>query len=187
MHLQTHYMSCLKCDMKFESKSGNKARLREVLAKHMADVHDVSATCPTCYQVFNSSNNKRANQNSMEQHQQVHRPRVHSCPLGCVRGVQRFRSQANAVQHVEAGACPNCPGRDAARNGVYNFVARNQETRHMLSSQPQLEYTGSGARYDIPDRPYKCNQCEKNFKDLGGMMQHQESAHRMVNRRLALR
>ena len=43
----------------------------------------------------------------------------------------------------------------------------------MLSSQPQLEYTGSGARYDIPDRPYKCNQCEKNFKDLGGMMQHQ--------------
>ena len=69
--IQTHYMSCLKCDMKFESKSGNKARLREVLAKHMAEVHDVSVTCPTCYRVFNSFNNKRANQNSMEQHQQV--------------------------------------------------------------------------------------------------------------------
>jgi Zn-finger nucleic acid-binding protein len=120
----------------------------------------------------------------MEQHQQVHKPKNHSCPL-C--GVQRFRSQANAVQHVEAGACPNCPGREAARNGVYNFVARNQETRHMLSSQPQLEYTGSGASYDIPERPYKCNLCERNFKDLGGMMQHQEYAHRMVNRRLALR
>ena len=99
------------------------------------------------------------------------------------------------MQHVEAGACPNCPGREAARNGVYNFVARNQvrslttgqgpiwsvfiptkdyqETRHMLSSQPQLEYTGSGASYDIPERPYKCNLCERNFKDLGGMMQHQ--------------
>ena len=48
-----------------------------------------------------------------------------------------------------------------------------QETRHMLSSQPQLEYSGSGGRYNIPERPYKCNQCEKNFKDLGGMMQHQ--------------
>ena len=69
--IQTHYMSCLKCDMRFESRSGNKARLREVLAKHMADAHDVSATCPTCYKVFNSSNKKRANQNSMEQHQQV--------------------------------------------------------------------------------------------------------------------
>ena len=69
--IQTHYISCLKCDKRFENKSGNKARLREVLAKHMAEVHDVSATCPTCYKVFNSFNNKRANQNSMEQHQQV--------------------------------------------------------------------------------------------------------------------
>ena len=43
----------------------------------------------------------------------------------------------------------------------------------MLSSQPQLEYTGSGASYNIPERPYKCNLCERNFKDLGGMMQHQ--------------
>ena len=71
----------------------------------------------------------------------------------------------------------------------------------MLSSQPQLEYSGSGGRYNIPERPYKCDQCERIFKDLGGMMQHQvrkknsnkiqpivqESAHRMVNRRLALR
>ena len=51
----------------------------------------------------------------------------------------------------------------------------------MLSSQPQLEYTGSGARYDIPDRPYKCSQCEKNFKDLGGMMQHQVRTEYMFN------
>ena len=36
------------------------------------------------------------------------------------------RSQANAVQHVEAGACPNCPGKEAARKGVYNFIAKNQ-------------------------------------------------------------
>ena len=64
-------MSCLKCDKRFESKSGNKARLREVLAKHMAEAHNISATCPTCYTVFDSFNNKRANQNSMEQHQQV--------------------------------------------------------------------------------------------------------------------
>ena len=36
------------------------------------------------------------------------------------------RSQANAVQHVEAGACPRCPGKEAARKGVYDFIARNQ-------------------------------------------------------------
>merc|ERR1711953_1450526 len=76
----------------------------------MSFTYDVSATCPTCYKVFNSSNNARGNQNSMEQHQQVHKPKVHSCPL-C--GVQKFRSPANAVQHVEVGACPNCPGDQA--------------------------------------------------------------------------
>ena len=70
----------------------------------------------------------------------------------------------------------------------------------MLSSQAQLEYTGSGARYNIPDRPYKCDQCQKAFTQLGGMMQHQVkiqrckmqtnifqvSVHGIVNRRLAL-
>merc|ERR1711953_768222 len=108
----------------------------------------------------------------------AHKLKVHSCPL-C--GVQKFRSPANAVQHVEVGACPNCPGKEAARNGVYNFIARHQETRHMLSSQPQLEYVGSAARYNIPDRPYQCPQCYKKFKHMGGMMQHQESNHGIVN------
>ena len=106
------------------------------------------------------------------------------------------RSQANAVQHVEVGACPNCPGKEAARNGVYNFIARHQvvvdhqfrwkvtkvfqETRHMLSSQPQLEYVGSAARYNIPDRPYQCPQCDKKFKHMGGMMQHQVREENIV-------
>ena len=30
------------------------------------------------------------------------------------------------MQHVEAGACPRCPGKEAARRGVYDFIARNQ-------------------------------------------------------------
>ena len=64
-------MYCQTCDKRFERRDGNKARLREAVARHMRDVHDVSATCPTCDKVFDSSNNKRANQNSMEQHQQV--------------------------------------------------------------------------------------------------------------------
>ena len=64
-------MDCPKCDWRIWSRSGNKDGLREGLAKHMADVHDVSATCPTFNKVFNSSKGKRAKQNSMEQHQQV--------------------------------------------------------------------------------------------------------------------
>ena len=63
-------MYCQTCDKRFERRDGNKARLREALAQHMRDAHDVSATCPTCYKVFNRSANKKANQNSMEQHHQ---------------------------------------------------------------------------------------------------------------------
>ena len=104
---------------------------------------------------------------------------------------------------MEAGACPRCPGKEAARRGVYDFIARNQvwwsylfilrqnkqtqdsslclsltctafqETRHMLSGQPQLEYHGAGTRYAVPDLPYKCHLCHKKFRDMGGMMQHQ--------------
>ena len=74
----------------------------------------------------------------------------------------------------------------------------------MLSGQPQLEYHGAGTRYAVPDLPYKCHLCHKKFRDMGGMMQHQvwkksieknkflmqltfqDSAHNVVNRRLAL-
>ena len=63
-------MCCKTCDKRFESKSGNKAQLREAVARHMRDEHGVSVTCPTCYKVFNRSNTKIANQNSMEQHHQ---------------------------------------------------------------------------------------------------------------------
>ena len=83
-------------------------------------------------------------------------------------------------------------------------TAFQELTRHMLSGQPQLEYHGAGTRYAVPDLPYKCHLCHKKFRDMGGMMQHQvwkksieknkflmqltfqDSAHNVVNRRLAL-
>ena len=84
---QTHYMQCDECDKEFKNRQGNnnnnnyndnnnnrqgnKAALREAVARHKAAVHDVSASCPTCNKEFNHFNNKKANQNSMEQHQQV--------------------------------------------------------------------------------------------------------------------
>ena len=64
-------MQCDTCDKEFKNRQGNRAALREAVARHKAAVHDVSATCPTCNQQFNYFNNKKANQNSMEQHQQV--------------------------------------------------------------------------------------------------------------------
>ena len=65
-------MYCPTCDKEFEDRQGNKAALRERLAKHVAAKHeDVTATCATCYKVFDRSTSKRANLNSLEEHMQV--------------------------------------------------------------------------------------------------------------------
>lgn len=57
-------------------------------------------------------------------HLQVHRPRNDACPI-C--GDRRFRSGANAVQHVESGYCSGCYSTDGDndRQQIYNF-ARSQ-------------------------------------------------------------
>jgi len=184
-HLQTHYKSCPECGLEFMSRTGSKDSLRAAVEKHIAARHDMSATCPTCHRVFDYFNNKRANRNSMEEHMQVHKPKTVSCP---VCGDQRFRSATNAVQHVESGACPNCPGRDTARKAIHGFIAGHQETRHMLVSRPQLQYNGSGAPGygPVPDRPYNCGHCQKTFKDLSSKMQHEERSHDTAPRRRAL-
>ena len=168
---QSHYMHCPRCDKRFSSSQASKASLRAKVARHIAEVHEVwgkfdlckiafdqnvAVDCPTCHRVFDHSNSKRANQNSLEEHMQVklsevkvgipdpilpfqvHKPRSHSCP---VCGEQRFRSQTNAVQvfciynsiciclvqHVESGACSRCPGgREGARKAIHGFVASHR-------------------------------------------------------------
>jgi DNA-directed RNA polymerase subunit RPC12/RpoP len=60
--------------------------------------------CGECYREFNC-------QNELNMHMQVHRPRNVACPI-C--GEQRFRTGANAVQHVESGYCTGCRGQDNA-------------------------------------------------------------------------
>ena len=90
----------------------------------------MTTECPKCYRVFNHWN-PAVNQHSLRQHMQVcrlepaglsqhttaqvHEPRTVSCPL-C--GVTKFRNPINAVQHIEAGACTACRGRDNARSQV---------------------------------------------------------------------
>ena len=67
-------MYCPTCDKEFEDRQGNKAALRERLAKHVAAKHeDVTATCNICNRVFDRSTSKRANLNSLEEHMQVDR------------------------------------------------------------------------------------------------------------------
>lgn len=116
------------------------------------------------------------NSNQLKMHEQVHRPRVVSCP---VCGDKRFKTGANAVQHVEAGNCKGCLGRDNARHKIYEFATQQPSMHRYLTSVPMIgygEYTS-----EVPEYPYKCDYCDKRFKNLSQQMQHQDQKHEIRN------
>lgn len=105
-------------------------------------------------------------------HMQVHRPRNVACPI-C--GEQRFRSGANAVQHVESGYCTGCRGQDNARQQIYEYARRQSSMQPFLNGTPMLTY---GDNYSsVPDLPYQCQQCAKSFRQLSQLLQHQDQKH----------
>lgn len=110
------------------------------------------------------------NQNELNMHMQVHRPRQVRCP---VCGDTRFKSPANAVQHVESGGCRGCLGRDNARRQIYDYVQRNAGGNNpLLTDGGNYSYGGS-----VPDFPYQCQECAKSFRNLSQLMQHMDNKH----------
>ncbi|KAL7531321.1 hypothetical protein ACHAXR_003977 [Thalassiosira sp. AJA248-18] len=132
----------------------------------------ITYQCGQCYRNFNS-------QNELNMHMQVHRPRTVSCPI-C--GEQRFRTGANAVQHVESGHCSGCRGQDNARRQIYEYARRQQSMKPFLNGTPLL--TNGGYNDGVPDFPYQCPQCAKSFRHASQLMQHQDQKHNNSRMRL---
>jgi len=112
-------------------------------------------------------------QNELNMHMQVHRPRDVACPI-C--GERRFRSGANAVQHVESGYCSGCRGRDNARQEIYRYASGKSVMQPYMSGTPLLT-DGSGTTI-VPDFPYHYPDCAKSFRNLSQLLQHQDQKHR---------
>mmetsp|Transcript_35834 Transcript_35834/g.75460 ORF Transcript_35834/g.75460 Transcript_35834/m.75460 type:complete len:175 (+) Transcript_35834:178-702(+) len=127
-----------------------------------------SYQCGECYREFDS-------QNELNMHMQVHRPRNVACP---VCGERRFRSGANAVQHVESGYCSGCRGRDNARRQIYDFARSRRGMQPFLSGTPLL--TNGGRNGGVPEFPYQCPQCVKSFRHLSQLLQHQDQKHNVL-------
>lgn len=126
-----------------------------------------SFQCHQCYREFPDNN-------QLQMHMQVHRPRTVSCP---VCGDQRFKSNANAVAHVESGYCRGCRGRDNARQQIYEFAARQGMNQYMTET-PMLTYGSHGTQYSqVPDLPYKCPECNKYFRQMSQLLQHRDAKH----------
>jgi len=126
----------------------------------------IGYTCEVCNRRFNSSNELRM-------HSQVHRPKTVSCP---VCGEARFGSAANAVQHVESGYCTGCTGRDNARQQIYRFASGTRGMQQFITTHPMLEY-GNYVSSGVPEYPYQCPQCDKCYRNLSQLMQHQDQKH----------
>ena len=92
------------------------------------------------------------------------------------RGNNRFKSPANAVQHVESGYCTGCRGRDNARQQIYDYAQRQRGMQRYMHDTPMLTYDGPSS--GVPDYPYHCDQCNKSFRQLSQLMQHQDQKHR---------
>eukprot|EP00538_Stauroneis_constricta_P011852 CAMPEP_0119562582 /NCGR_PEP_ID=MMETSP1352-20130426/20900_1 /TAXON_ID=265584 /ORGANISM="Stauroneis constricta, Strain CCMP1120" /LENGTH=172 /DNA_ID=CAMNT_0007611019 /DNA_START=145 /DNA_END=663 /DNA_ORIENTATION=- len=147
--------------------SGNQWRKGEGSSRCTDCVHGVTYQCHECYRTFNT-------QNQLNMHMQTHRPRNVSCP---VCGETRFRSGANAVQHVESGFCSGCPGADNARQQIYDFASSKSHMRRYMTDVPQLEYGDYDYDNSVPDKPYYCPQCGSSFRQLSQLLQHQDNKH----------
>jgi hypothetical protein len=91
-------------------------------------------------------------------------------------GEERFRSGANAVQHVESGFCSGCRGKSNAREQIYKFASGQRAMQPYLSDVPRLTYGGYDDD-DVPEFPYSCPDCFRSFKQLSQLLQHQDNKH----------
>lgn len=132
------------------------------------DGNYVGFQCHQCSRSFNT-------QNELNMHMQVHRPRSVSCPI-C--GDTRFKSGANAVQHVESGYCSGCRGQNNARQQIYEFASRQNGMSRFMTERPQLTYGDWHNNYgNVPEFPYKCPDCSKSFRQLSQLLQHNDQKH----------
>ena len=140
-----------------------------ISAAVVAYQHPPSYNCAECHREFN-------NQNELNMHMQVHRPRTVTCILCRER---HFKCGANMVQHVESGYCTGCKGEDRARQQIYEFAQRQRKMQPYMNGTPLL--TNGGGHNNrgggVPDFPYQCRQCAKSFRQLSQLMQHQDNKH----------
>lgn len=130
-----------------------------------------SFQCSVCYRTFQ-------NQNNLDMHMRVHRSRNVACP---VCGDTRFKSGANAVQHVESGFCSGCRGQDNARQQIYRFAQSQKGMSRYMTDVPQLTYGDWNNNQSVPDFPYQCPECSKAFRQMSQLLQHQDQKHRNYN------
>ncbi|KAL7576683.1 hypothetical protein ACA910_005610 [Epithemia clementina (nom. ined.)] len=86
----------------------------------------------------------------------------------------------------KAGYCRGCRGKDTARQEIYNYASSKKEMKRYLTlnNVPMIEDGGHSYRNEktMPDKPYYCLECQKNFRNLSQFLVHKNQKH--GNRRM---
>ncbi len=109
------------------------------------------------------------NENHLRMHMQVRQPRNTAC-VGCGK---MYKSPADVVAHFETGYCSACKGQDNARRAVYRFFDANGGGNSLVRAIGYGSSSGDG--YDPDGDNYCCPKCNRRFKRLDSLMQHQQS------------
>jgi DNA-directed RNA polymerase subunit RPC12/RpoP len=119
-----------------------------------------------------------ATREALDQHMNAQHAKQISCPA-C--GATRFRSLTGALQHLESGQCPQCQGKKNARYQVYQAISP-----HIGSSrrgEPQWLLVGSAVvrgvqnADELEEFPYRCDGCDRKFRELNHLLQHNTDKH----------
>ena len=148
---------CIQCgtEKTDDAYSNNQFSKGDGVSRCRGCVAGYSHHCQQCHKYF-------AHPNQLKMHMQIHRLRHVACPL-CNEG--HFRSDANAVQHIEGGFCSGCRGQ----------TNLSEQLKKYASSRPAMQAYLSNADSDVP---YMCHRCShRPFKQLGQFLQHQDNKH----------
>jgi DNA-directed RNA polymerase subunit RPC12/RpoP len=158
---------CNQCNSQKSSDDYSKNQWQKGEGNSRCQACVIGYKCSVCCRNFD-------NPNALKMHIQTHRSRDVTCP---VCNDRTFRSGANAVQHVESGFCSGCPGKTKAREQIHNFAIKQRAMHRYVTELPLLTYSGNYEDDDVPEYPYKCPDCNRNFKQLSQLLQHQDNKH----------
>ena len=176
--------SCLPSRTRDNNNMGGGGKLR-----HRSEAAR-TVPCPHCARLF-------TDHHAVAQHAAGCRERQGTArQLPCPTCGKLYRYVSDAAQHFESGSCPGCPGREAARQVAYGFVANSAAGQRFLTAPLALTDGGYGAPLRLtcgaarshvsapsgttgylppPDPNYNCPTCGKQFRALSDLMQHQSA------------
>jgi len=106
------------------------------------------------------------------------RPAKRARTVPCLACGKMYSTMADSVGHFESGSCPRCPGRDNARRAAYQVAKGYDQGGNFTIPRLMIEdgsAGGGGQGWRANDYNYHCHSCQRQFRELSSLMQHQQS------------